>query len=89
MSISTIYHVSVTLPGWAYSEIQHQNKEHEFDMDVMQACVNTEASGSNTYCDCELWAETPVRSQAEVCEKALASVVGKWIDWAEAKELRP
>jgi len=83
MSISTIYRVSVTLPDWAYSEIQRTNKEHEFDADVLKACINTEAGGWNTYCDCELWAETPVRRQAELCEKALASVVGKWIDWAE------
>lgn len=89
MSISTIYHVSVTLPGWAYSEIQCASKEREFDADVTQACINAETSGSNTYCDCELWAETPVRSQAELCEKALASVVGKWVAWAKDQEARP
>lgn len=82
MSIYIIYRASVTLPGEIYGEIVSRNKEAEFDREFISACTNTEASGTNTYADCEMWAETPVRSQAELCNGALKRLAAKWTKWA-------
>ena len=78
MSIHTIYHVSVKLPGAVQDAIFSANREQEFDRELLAACTNAEASGSISYSDVELWADTPVRAQAEALDAQLAAIVAKW-----------
>ena len=72
MTISTIYHVSVHIPLEVYEAFGHTP---EYERKSLEAAKGAYASGENTYCDVEIWAEFGTIDEARQCEACLRDMV--------------
>jgi hypothetical protein len=72
VSISTIYHVNVTIHDDVYQAFGHTN---EYEVKFLAATKGSLSAGQNPYSDVEVWADFHILEEARQCEKRIVDMV--------------
>lgn len=79
MAISTIYHVSHTLPEALTLYLESNSEaERDFAADLTRAYSGNVASGANSYGSREEWAEFHSMRAAENADRVARRVIATW-----------
>ncbi len=70
--ITTLYHVSVTIPEEVWRAFGHTA---EYEVKTLQATKGHVSAGSNNYSEVTEWAEFHTRFDAYTCEVLLQSMI--------------